>query len=90
MIVCSCNVFSDTDVKGCLRSDGGAPSGPGRNISVRDVYTRLGCVPQCGGCAPVIAKLLQASQSNDCQDMARLLNDNERPSDFALGSYHEG
>lgn len=51
MIVCSCNVFSDHDVrKACSGSR--APRTPGQ------VYGCLGCSAQCGRCARTIKKIM--------------------------------
>jgi bacterioferritin-associated ferredoxin len=62
MIVCSCNVFSDTEVRACAKSGPEAPRKP------RDVYTRLGCTPKCGRCAETIRKILDETcvTSGDC------------------------
>jgi bacterioferritin-associated ferredoxin len=52
MIVCSCNVFSEKDVKKVLCN---------RDLSVRcvrEVYHGLGCAPQCGRCASTIKSLI--------------------------------
>ncbi|WP_418902933.1 (2Fe-2S)-binding protein [Terripilifer ovatus] len=52
MIVCSCNVFSDKDVRNVLCN---------RDSSVRcvrEVYNGLGCAPQCGRCASTIKSLI--------------------------------
>jgi bacterioferritin-associated ferredoxin len=61
MIVCSCNVFSDKDIRNCL--DG--PASPRRP---REVYTALGCAPKCGCCAETIAKIIQETQDDRTQD----------------------
>lgn len=48
MYVCSCNVFTDTEVRAVAAEAG----------SVAQVYRCLGCKPQCGGCARTIRRLL--------------------------------
>src|SRR5436305_804711 len=48
MIVCSCNVFSDRDVR--LAID----SAPARPATANQVYGCLGCSPQCGRCDRII------------------------------------
>jgi bacterioferritin-associated ferredoxin len=58
MIVCSCNVFSDHQVRDALASGGGARS-PG------EVYRCLGCSPQCGRCARTIRAIMDQVQ-NSC------------------------
>ena len=55
MIVCSCNVLSDADVRNCLnRSD--APRNAG------DVHGGLGCAPKCGVCADTIRNIMEIEQ----------------------------
>ena len=62
MIVCSCNVLSDQDVRtACQASD--------RPRSTGQVYGCLGCSAQCGRCARTIRKImdeaLEASSACD-------------------------
>jgi bacterioferritin-associated ferredoxin len=52
MIVCSCNVFSDHDVRSAVKSAPKAPRTAGQ------VYGCLGCSPQCGRCATTIRKIM--------------------------------
>jgi bacterioferritin-associated ferredoxin len=52
MIVCSCNVFTDHDVRGTLSGDENAPRTAG------EVYTCLGCSAQCGRCAQTIRRIM--------------------------------
>ena len=52
MIVCSCNVLSDHDVRATL-SDGEAPP-----RTAGDVYHCLGCSAQCGRCARTIRRIM--------------------------------
>ena len=52
MIVCSCNVFSDHEVRGTLTSAKAAPRTAG------EVYTCLGCSPRCGRCATTIRRIM--------------------------------
>ena len=56
MIVCSCNVFSDRDVRGVLSGGEGCPR------RLRDVYGCLGCSPKCGRCARTIHEMLREAQ----------------------------
>ena len=51
MYVCSCNAFTDADVKAVA-----SPAGD----SVAAVFRCLGCRPQCGGCVLTIRKILDA------------------------------
>jgi bacterioferritin-associated ferredoxin len=50
MIVCSCNVLSDHQVRQAVATT--APRNPGQ------VYGCLGCSPQCGRCARTIRSIM--------------------------------
>ena len=50
MIVCSCNVLSDHDVREAARS--------AERRSTSHVYGCLGCSAQCGRCARTIRKII--------------------------------
>lgn len=52
MIVCSCNILSDGDVKACLGPGPGCPRTPA------EVYRCLGCSPNCGRCARSIRAIM--------------------------------
>ncbi|MDR4308403.1 (2Fe-2S)-binding protein [Chelatococcus sambhunathii] len=52
MIVCSCNVLSDKQIRGTIADDEARPQTPGQ------VYRCLGCSPQCGRCARTIRSML--------------------------------
>jgi bacterioferritin-associated ferredoxin len=52
MIVCSCNVLSDHDVRSTVCSEGGNARTPG------EVYGCLGCSVRCGRCARSIKKIM--------------------------------
>jgi bacterioferritin-associated ferredoxin len=68
MIVCSCNVFTDQDVRGTLAAGEAAPRTAGQ------VYNCLGCSPQCGRCARTIRRImddaLADAQPACCRDAA--------------------
>ena len=51
MIVCSCNVLSDHDVRAAI----GAEETP---RTTGQVYGCLGCSPQCGRCARTIRRIM--------------------------------
>lgn len=51
MIVCSCNVFSDHDIRKAV-AGAEPPRTPGQ------VYGCLGCSAQCGRCARTIKKIM--------------------------------
>ena len=50
MIVCSCNVLSDEDVRSAVEAE--------RTLSTSQVYGCLGCSPQCGRCVWTIRRLM--------------------------------
>ena len=52
MIVCSCNVFTDHDVRNAVSVAQMPPRTPGQ------VYGCLGCSAQCGRCARTIKKIM--------------------------------
>ena len=51
MIVCSCNVFSDAEVRTVLAASVERPR-------MSQVYSSLGCAAQCGRCARTIKTIL--------------------------------
>ena len=56
MIVCSCNVFSDAQVRSAIASAAQRPR-------MSRVYASLGCVAKCGGCAHTIKKIIDATKT---------------------------
>jgi bacterioferritin-associated ferredoxin len=52
VIVCSCNVLSDGDVRACLNP------GPNCPLTPAQVYRCLGCRPECGHCARTIRAIM--------------------------------
>lgn len=56
MIVCSCKVISDKDVKAAC-CGGEAPQ------TVSQLYHRLGYVPDCGRCAPTIRSIMREDRT---------------------------
>ncbi len=50
MIVCSCNVLSDRDVRSAVEAE--------RTRSTSRVYGCLGCSAQCGRCASTVRRLM--------------------------------
>lgn len=75
MIVCSCNVLSDSKIRASIQGDGGART-PGA------VYRCLGCSPNCGRCVATVQRLIsetciaetsgQADYTASCAAMAAL------------------
>jgi bacterioferritin-associated ferredoxin len=62
MIVCSCNVLSDTEILATLRSEDSS-----RPRSPVQAYGCLGCAPQCGRCLVTVRALLANARGADCQ-----------------------
>jgi bacterioferritin-associated ferredoxin len=58
MIVCSCNVLTDVDIRASIAT----LDGPRR---VCDVYASLGCAAKCGGCAGTICALISEAKGRD-------------------------
>jgi bacterioferritin-associated ferredoxin len=58
MIVCSCNVLTDVDIRASIAT----LDGPTR---VCDVYASLGCAAKCGGCAGTICALISEAKGRD-------------------------
>jgi bacterioferritin-associated ferredoxin len=56
MIVCSCNVLSDRDVRALVAASDGAPRTAGQ------VYGCLACNPQCGRCARTIKQIIDEAR----------------------------
>ena len=61
MIVCSCNVLSDGDVRGCLSPGVACPRTPAQ------VYACLGCSPKCGRCARTIRSIVNQALTANTQ-----------------------
>jgi bacterioferritin-associated ferredoxin len=68
MIVCSCNVLTDHDVRTAL-THSETPRTPG------DVYGCLGCGPQCGRCARTIRRIM--NEALGCADAVSCGPDSE-------------
>src|SRR6185312_6258150 len=66
MIVCSCNVFTDRDVRTAVTGNE-----PPRTAG--QVYGCLGCSPQCGRCARTIRRIMdEALSSASCGQGCRI------------------
>jgi bacterioferritin-associated ferredoxin len=59
MIVCSCNVLSDQDVRAAI----GAEQTP---RTTGQVYGCLGCSAQCGRCARTIRRIMDDAAARGC------------------------
>jgi len=58
MIVCSCNVLSDHDVRSAVAAE--------RTRSTSRVYGCLGCSVQCGRCARTIRRIVDEALGKSC------------------------
>lgn len=54
LIVCSCNVLSDEDVRSAVSA-----SADGLPRTAREIYGCLGCSAECGRCARTINKIIK-------------------------------
>ena len=58
MIICSCNVLSDHDVRSAIEAE--------RTRSTSRVYGCLGCSAQCGRCAHTIRRIMDEALGSAC------------------------
>lgn len=58
MIICSCNVLSDQDIRSAVEA--------GRTRSISQVYGCLGCSPKCGRCVRTIRRLMDEALGGAC------------------------
>jgi bacterioferritin-associated ferredoxin len=67
MIVCSCNVLSDQDVRSAVKAE--------RTCSIGQVYGFLGRRAQCGRCARTIRRIMDealgSARAASCNGCAR-------------------
>jgi bacterioferritin-associated ferredoxin len=61
MIVCSCNVLSDTEILATLKSEEAS-----RPRSPVQAYNCLGCAPRCGRCLTTVRALLANARVANC------------------------
>ena len=58
MIVCSCNVISDSAIRACIENGEACPN------DLAGLYACLGCKPECGRCARTVLSVMRASAQN--------------------------
>jgi bacterioferritin-associated ferredoxin len=58
MIICSCNVLTDHEIRGALAASEARPRTAGQ------VYGCLGCSPQCGRCARSIKRIMDEAMGS--------------------------
>ena len=73
MIVCSCNVLSDHDVRTALNT-GHTPRTTGQ------VYGCLGCSAQCGRCARTIRRIMDEALVGACGSSCKCSPSNQHRS----------
>lgn len=62
MIVCSCNVLNDLDVRSAVEAE--------RTRSISQIYGCLGCSAKCGRCARTIRRIMDEALGNDRHSIA--------------------
>lgn len=72
MIVCSCNVLTDRDVRNAVLTSE-EPLTPG------EVYGCLGCSRQCGRCARTIKKIMNDTLTDVCTSNCTLDHEHTHP-----------
>jgi len=60
MIVCSCNVLTDTAIRTACHAE--------RPRTTGEVYGCLGCSPQCGRCARTIKSIMDQALGGNCSN----------------------
>jgi bacterioferritin-associated ferredoxin len=58
MIVCSCNILSDQDVRAIASNPAYVPP------RVAEIYDRLGCSAECGRCARTIKTIIEEATAS--------------------------
>jgi bacterioferritin-associated ferredoxin len=58
MIICSCNVLTDHEIRSALAASEARPRTAGQ------VYGCLGCSPQCGRCARTIKRIMDEAMAS--------------------------
>ncbi len=76
MIVCSCNVLSDTQVRAAV--------GENTPRATSQVYGCLGCSAQCGRCARTIRRIMDQVLGGCPAGCACCLHDEARPHPAAV------
>jgi bacterioferritin-associated ferredoxin len=62
MIVCSCNILSDQDVRAIARDPSYVPP------RVAEIYGRLGCNAECGRCVRTIREIIDEATALPTQE----------------------
>jgi bacterioferritin-associated ferredoxin len=84
MIVCSCNILSDHDIRAIARDPDYIPP------RVAEIYNRLGCSAACGRCArtikTIIDEALDPCANTCCSDANSQLGNDEPAQEPALAA----
>lgn len=62
MIICSCNVLSDEQLRNAAKEMRADPNG--KIPTPGSVFRRLGCRPRCGGCFPAVIEIIHDKESD--------------------------
>ena len=65
MIVCSCSVLSDHDIRSAMSTADELPR------TTHQVYGCLGCRVECGRCVGTIRRIMGHACDNECSSMIR-------------------
>lgn len=65
MILCSCNMITDRDVKASVKPCGASAD------RARDVFRSKGCLPKCGKCVKNLQGLCEREAALKIEDRAR-------------------
>ena len=65
MILCSCNVISDREIRACVKPCGASAE------KARDVFRCLGRTPRCGRCVRNIQSLFERQDATEIAQTAK-------------------
>jgi bacterioferritin-associated ferredoxin len=68
MILCSCNIISDRDIRACVKPCGASAD------KARDVFRCLGRTPKCGRCVRKIQSLFEQENAIESTDTTESLD----------------
>ncbi|MBO6754857.1 MAG: (2Fe-2S)-binding protein [Roseibium sp.] len=63
MIICSCNVLSDGQLRNAAEEMRKDPKG--KLPTPGSVFRHLGCRPRCGGCFPAVIDVIHKTEAQD-------------------------
>jgi bacterioferritin-associated ferredoxin len=71
MIICSCNVFSDQQLRSALAK-------ATQRLRMSQIYDCLGCSAQCGQCAHTIKRIMEQAANRAITSVAASANPHTR------------